>query len=242
MDFCYVWLRRLVGKTIEAFTSLSTRNANELTGNVTMDRDLIHFTAGLAEVFCRMAYALKPGAPFTFTYHHNTLEAYYPIAIAILDASLVCSASFPCPAEMGGSIHINKTGSSIVDTVFVCRSTGKVPRHWIANTPEDIAALAREDLAQLRAGTVTPTHGDLRCILFGHMIRMAIWHLRHTWKQDNSVLEKLAAVEHYIHHNGGLRAVEQYLEAALSRMPQVQRAGVREDETPYRISTDDVPF
>ena len=35
-------------------------------------------------------------------------------------------------------------------------------------TPEDIAVLACEDLEQLRAGTVTPTRGDLRCILFGH--------------------------------------------------------------------------
>jgi adenine-specific DNA methylase len=242
MDFCYVWLRRLVGTKVEAFISPSTRDANELTGNVTMERDLTHFTVGLAEVFCRMAQALKPGAPFSFTYHHNTLEAYYPIAVAILDAGLVCSASFPCPAEMGGSIHINKTGSSIVDTVFVCRSTGKIPRRWIANTPEDVAALAREDLAQLRAGTVTPTRGDLRCVLFGHMIRMAIWHLRHTWKRDNPVREKLAAVERYIHHHGGLPAVEQCLEADLSRMPQVQRAGVREDETPYRTCADDIPF
>src|SRR5947199_8830827 len=66
MDFCYVWLRRLVGKTECAFQAVSTRNANELTGNVTMDRGLNHFAAGLSESFCRMALALKPGAPFVF--------------------------------------------------------------------------------------------------------------------------------------------------------------------------------
>ena len=242
MDFCYVWLRRLVGNTVEAFTAASTRHTSELTGNVTMDRDLTHFTTGLSEVFCRMAHALKPGAPFTFTYHHNTLDAYYPIAVAILDAGFVCSASFPCPAEMGGSIHINKTGSSIVDTVFVCRSTGKVPRRWIAETPEDIAALACEDLAHLRAGTVTPTRGDLRCIIFGHLVRMAIWHLRHTWNRDSAVTEKLTTVAHYIHEHGALSAVEPYLEADLAQMPQMQRAGIREDETLYRIREDDIPF
>ena len=242
MDFCYVWLRRLVGNTVEAFTSPSTRNASELTGNVTMDRDLRHFTAGLVEVFGRMTRALKPGAPFIFTYHHNTLEAYYPIAVAILDAGLVCSASLPCPAEMGGSIHINKTGSSIVDTVFVCRSTGRVPRRWIAQTPEDIAVLACENLEQLRAGKVTPTRGDLRCIIFGHIVRMAIWYLRHTWNRDSSVAEKLTTVADYILLNGGLQAVEHFLEADLPQMPQVQRVGVREDETPYRIREDDIPF
>ena len=165
MDFCYVWLRRLVGTTVAGFPAASTRNADELTGNITMDRGLSHFTAGLAEVFCRMVYALKPGAPFVFTYHHNTLEAYYPIAVAILDAGLTCSASFPCPAEMGGSIHINKTGSSIIDTVFVCRVTGKVPRRWITETPEGIADLVRDDIAHLRAGQVLPTQGDIRCII-----------------------------------------------------------------------------
>ena len=62
MNFCYVWLCRLVGNTVEAFTSPSSRNASELTGNVTMDRDLCHVTIGLAEVFCRMTHALQPGA------------------------------------------------------------------------------------------------------------------------------------------------------------------------------------
>jgi adenine-specific DNA methylase len=242
MDFCYVWLRRLVSHTVEAFTSPSTRNASELTGNVTMERDLRHFTAGLAEVFRRMAHALKPGAPFTFTYHHNTLEAYYPIVVAMLDAGLVCSASLPCPAEMGGSIHINKTGSSIVDTVFVCRSTGKMPRRWLADTPEALTTLVCADLEQLREGAVTPTRGDLRCILFGHVIRMAIWHLRHTWNQHGSISEKLTTVADYIHQNGGMQAVEQYLEAELSQIPQMQRAGIREDATLYRLREDDIPF
>jgi hypothetical protein len=143
---------------------------------------------------------------------------------------------------MGGSIHINKTSSSIVDTVFVCRSRGKVPRRWIAHTPEDIAVLASEHLEQLRAGKVTPTRGDLRCIIFGHIIRMAIWHLRRTWNRDSSVAEKLTAVADYILHSGGLQAVERFLEADLAPMSHVQRASVREDETPYRIHEDDIPF
>ncbi|MDZ7666751.1 MAG: hypothetical protein U5K27_15755 [Desulfotignum sp.] len=112
MDFCYVWLKKLVGHTSSAFDAPSTRNVHELTGNVDMGRDLNHFTNGLSTVFQRMAKALKKGAPFVFTYHHNKLEAYYPVAVAILDADLVCSASLPCPGEMGGSIHINGTGSS----------------------------------------------------------------------------------------------------------------------------------
>jgi hypothetical protein len=83
------------------FTPYQTGHVNELTGNMTLERGFTHFARGLSEVFCRMAKALKPGTPFVSTYHRNTIEAYSPIAVAILDAGLTCSASIPCPAEMG---------------------------------------------------------------------------------------------------------------------------------------------
>lgn len=41
MDFCYVWLRRLVGEKVEAFRKESTRNQQELTGNEDMGRGLV---------------------------------------------------------------------------------------------------------------------------------------------------------------------------------------------------------
>ena len=181
MDFCYVWLRRLVGNDAEGFDRLSTRSPHELTGNVTEERGLDHFTEGLASAYTRMAHALKPGGPLAFTFHHNKLEAYYAVGIAILDSGLVCSASLPCPAEMGGSIHIHGTASSIIDTVFVCRSTGSVRRRWLADTLDDVVSIVADDLALLAAGGCTPTRGDTRCIVFGHLTRLAVWNLRLTW-------------------------------------------------------------
>ena len=109
MDFCYVWLRRLVGCDAEGFTRESTRSPAELTGNATQARDLEHFTEGLAAVYRAMARALKPGAPLAFTFHHNAMAPYHAVGVAILDAGLICSASVPRPAEMGGSIHIHGT-------------------------------------------------------------------------------------------------------------------------------------
>ena len=82
MDFCYVWLRRLVGNDAEGLDRPSTRSPQELTGNTTQDRDLAHFTEGLATVYSRMARALKPGAPLAFTYHHNKLDAYCAVGVA----------------------------------------------------------------------------------------------------------------------------------------------------------------
>jgi len=191
MDFCYVWLRRLVGKEAEGFWRPSTRTDEELTGNVTRSWGLAHFTEGLARVYRHMAEALKPGAPLVFTYHHNKLAAYHAVGVAILDAGLTCSASLPCPAEMGGSIHIHGTSSSIVDTVFVCRDHGAVPRQWLFSSPDELAEILIRELAELSASGRNPSSGDTRCIIFGHLTRMAIWNLRKTWDDTLPTVEKL---------------------------------------------------
>ena len=144
MDFCYAWLRRLVGSEAEGFDRPSTRSADELTGNATQARGLVHFTEGLSAVYCSVARALKPDAPLAFTFHHNKIEAYYAVGVAILDADSL-HATLPCPAEMGGSIHIHGTGSSIIDTVFVCRAR-RAPARRAAGSSTDGSS---DELAQL---------------------------------------------------------------------------------------------
>ncbi len=211
MDFCYVWLRNLVGTSVPGFYRSSTRDKEELTGNNTMERGLVHFQEGMTQVFCNMAQALKPGSPFVFTYHHNDINAYLPVAVALLDAGLVCSASLPCPGEMGASIHINGTGSSIIDTVFVCRSTGVVSRRSIASTAEGIAALVRQDLSHLEAGGVKHTEGDMRCITYGHLVRLAIWHLNKKWIANEDSTTKMSIVANQIQLMGGWSGVREYL-------------------------------
>ena len=212
MDFCYVWLRKLVGQNSSAFNAASTRTPDELTGNVNMGRGIDHFTKGLSSVFQRMARALKPGSPLAFTYHHNNIEAYCPVAVAILDAELTCSASLPCPAEMGASIHINGTDSSIIDTVFVCRKTGAMQRKWLANSPDEVARIVKEDLDQLRAGNVRPTPGDIRCVTYGHLIRLAIWSLRHEWMKNEPITARIEKVADWLQRFGGWAEVEKCME------------------------------
>ncbi len=194
MDFCYVWLRRLVGTDAEGFSQQSTQSPSELTGNATQNRNLEHFTEGMAAVYRAMAQALKPGAPLAFTFHHNAMEPYHAIGVAILDAGLICSASIPCPAEMGGSIHIHGTGSSIVDTIFVCRDHGQARRDALFDDLDGLSTVVRTDLAQLRAAGMTPSAGDIRCIVFGHLTRMAVWDLRHTWDSTKPTSERLGRV------------------------------------------------
>jgi hypothetical protein len=191
MQFCYVWLRKLMGGDFKGLELMTTRHVQELTGNETASRDIAHFAEGLAAVFSRSARALKPGAPLVFTYHHNRQEAYLAAGMAILDAGLTCSASLPCPAEMGGSIHIHGTGSSILDSVFVCRDSGHTPRAWLFDNASELAKILTNELAELRAAGMKPTEGDIRCAAFGHITRMTIWRLRPKWDNTLSTEKKL---------------------------------------------------
>jgi hypothetical protein len=196
----------------------------------------------MSRVFRKLAKVLKPGAPLAFTYHHNQLDAYLPVAVAMLDAGLVCSASLPCPAEMGASIHINGTTSSIVDTVFVCRSTGRFPRRWLADTPAALAKVVAEDLALLQQGQVKPTQGDTRCIIFGHMSRLAVWNLRHGWSAHQSTAARMAAVQRWATDFGGAEAVVKELGETYRTAPAHQRWELWETAPPYKTRTDEISF
>ncbi|MHB1287487.1 MAG: hypothetical protein ACYCYP_13225 [Leptospirales bacterium] len=207
MDFCYVWLRKLVGTKNEGFDRESTRSAVELTRNKTESRGIDNFTEGLADVYSRMSRALRPGAPLVFTYHHNLLEAYYAIGVAILDSGLVCSALLPCPAEMGGSIHIHGTDSSIVDTVFVCRTPDVTIMQNPFNSLVELSNIVKTELGQLRLAGMKPTAGDIRCIVFGHLTQMSIWNLHRTWNNKDSTAAKLSGFSRMVASYGKVQKI-----------------------------------
>jgi len=240
MDFCYVWLKKLLGSEIGVFQLASTRNENELTGNVNMGRDLIHFTNGLSKTFQIYAEALKPGKPFAFTFHHNQLEAYIPVAVAILDAGLTCSVALPCPAEMGASIHINGTGSSIVDTVFVCRSTGTVPKRSLVESPEGLALLVGEDYQKL-SKAYNPSQGDIKCILYGHLTRLAIWFSREKWAKKLPTKTKMDLISKFF-KTMDTKAILAKLESVLKKIPAKQSWQAMEEPAPYGGAHFEISF
>lgn len=243
MDYCYVWLRKLVGAGDSCFNAQSTRHADELTRNYTMERGHTHFAEGLTAVFKGMATALKHGAPLVFTYHHNMLDAYLPVGVAILDAGLTCTASLPCPAEMGASIHINGTGSSVVDTVFVCRASGAMRRDWLAETGADVAHLVAADVAELRAAGLKPSPGDIRCIAYGHLVRLAVWRLRLSWDGNSPTSAKLDILAKTINEIGSLEAIRAHMEEGTAVAAAVTQSDLfREEMATYHIAADDLPF
>jgi len=201
---------------------------------VNMGRGLDHFTEGISRTIRHAVAKLKPGKPLAFTYHHNQLDAYIPMAVAILDAGLVASASLPCPAEMGASIHINGTGSSVVDTVFVCRSTGYFPKRWLASDAVGVAEIVKRDIDELAAGGLMATQGDIRCISYGHLTRLAIWHLRTKWDMKRPVKERMKEVQDWLAAFGGVGAVLTSLEKTYSQAQSEQKwlmSGMVEEST-----------
>ena len=192
MDFCYIWLRKLVKRDSAHFSKESTRNENELTYNGTMQRGIEHFTIGLSSIFSNISKGLKKNAPIVFTYHHNDINAYYPIAVAILDSGLSCTKVLPCPAEMSASIHIKGTASSIIDSIFICRKT-IMPKE----DESVILSNLHNDIAELLKAPYTPTKGDIRCIAHGHIIRYCINENSKNWKNEMSINEKIEALNNY---------------------------------------------
>ncbi len=195
MDFCYVWLRRLANNDHPCFSKSSTRSLDELTENAHMGRDVADFAAGLSKVFGVFCDALKPEAPFAFTYHHNSLDAYYPIAMAILDTGLACSEVLPCPGEMSASVHINGTESSVIDSVFVCRKTRQAIKDGVG---VPLNGRVKRDERLLEAAGLIPSDGDLRCIALGHLTMDAIHDLGVQWDNDRPTNAKLDEIEKYM--------------------------------------------
>lgn len=187
MDFCYVWIRKVLAREDAAFAAPSTRHAGELTGNNTMGRGLSEFAEGISSIFCKTAVGLKSGAPLVFTYHHNRADAYLPLIVAILDAGLTCTDTLASPAEMTASIHINGTSSSVIDSIFVCRKDHRKGPLPIRAMPDCLV----EDIANIRRAGVHVTKGDIVCMTLGHLSRLAVESLSTSWDPELTIEERL---------------------------------------------------
>lgn len=197
MDFCYIWLRKFLKKEVPYFRPASTRTSEELTGNKTAGRDLLHFSEGLSKVYQRATAALRPGGLFAFTYHHNDVVAYLPVIVALLDAGLAATASLPCPAEMSASLHIARTGSSVVDTILIARKgTDGLSQSDV--TPMVLKDMLARQVAWLRRGGVKPTEGDLRCMALGLVSVCAVRDLAAGWKPQAAIAGRLQTAKDYV--------------------------------------------
>ena len=213
IDFNYVWLRQALREEFAEFASPTTRSQDELTGNATLGRGIDHFTEGLSSVFRHFAEALKPDAPFVFTYHHNDLDSYIAVVVAILDAGLDCTATLPAAAEMSASLHIMGTKSSVLDSIFVCRRT-KVSRRACIS----VYKLLVQDAALMAAAGVKVSPGDIRCLASGHIARVTINQLREGWDRRASLSDRMKLAGERLVANANILDLEALLSEVLESL------------------------
>jgi putative DNA methylase len=185
-DFSYVWLRRLVPDVLY-FRSSTTKTDRDAVGdgNVT----LLEYAERLSRVYVAATGALKPSAPFCFTYHHNNLEAYAAIVMACLDAGLVPVHGYGCPTEMRASTHIHGRHAATVDVVFILRKP-PVPRDTQMGPFNDSWITSRLDA--LRAANVKTTEADRACLRCASAALQAMQVLTPDWDVDAAPEERLA--------------------------------------------------
>ena len=96
-----------------------------------------------------------------------------------------------------------------------------------------------EALAQ---GGLKATQGDIRCISYGHLTRLAVWNLRTDWKRERPTIEKMSTVRTWYQDFGGVEAVLNALESGFATEPARQDwipvGMVRESSEGY----DDISF
>jgi adenine-specific DNA methylase len=236
MDFCFVWLRDVLGSSMASFAATTTRSKHEVTGNQSLRRGIDEFADGLSKVFCRFATGLKAGAPFVFTYHHNDPLAYAPLVMAILDAGLICTAVLPAAAEMTASLHIHGTDSSILDSVFVCRARSPRARrlkngvgvHPSLFASKEFADSLLRDVSAMSLAGVRIGVGDVRCLASGLLALRASRALETSWKVE-TVQKRLSRVRTAIEQAWAAVAYELavdsvYVDVATSK----RRVGVKE--------------
>ena len=76
------------------------------------------------------------------------------------------------------------------------------------------------DLEKLRLACLHPSLGDIRCIIYGHLIRLAIWRLRRGWDERRQTTEKLECIRKTVAKIAVPRQVEEFLTHPFSETRQ----------------------
>jgi len=192
MDFCYAWLRRLAPDT-PFFDVAKTKTDQDAVGSADgVNVSLVEFTSRLSEVYCAAAYALKPGAAFIFTYHHNELAAYAPLVVACFDAGLTPTRLYGCPSEMRASTHIRGRNASTVDTVFVLRKEPVPAGLGTDFSDAPVRSVVDARLAALRRAGLKPTQADRACVRHSVLAARAMARVAESWDPDDDVEVRVA--------------------------------------------------
>jgi adenine-specific DNA methylase len=147
-DFFYVWLKRTAGLVVpELFTRKLADKEAEAVANKA------HFkgqkgAARLADddyrvkmegIFAECRRVLKDDGIMTVMFTHKDTGAWDALAMSLMDAGFVITASWPVNTEASGSLHIKDKAAANSTIFLVCRPRGEGPDeklYWEDVEPE----------------------------------------------------------------------------------------------------------
>lgn len=147
-DFFYVWLKRTAGII---FPDSFTRKLTDKFGEAVANR--AHFkgqkgSARLADesyrskmegIFAECHRVLKNDGIMTVMFTHKDTGAWDALAMSLMDAGFVITASWPVNTEASDSLHIKDKAAANSTIFLVCRPRGEVPDeklYWEDVEPE----------------------------------------------------------------------------------------------------------
>jgi putative DNA methylase len=175
-DFFYVWLKRTAGLVYpEAFTRKLTDKEGEAVAN------RAHFkgqksAARLADddyrikmegIFAECRRVLKDDGIMTVMFTHKDTGAWDALAMSLMDAGFVITASWPVNTEASGSLHIKDKAAANSTIFLVCRPRGGAEgetMYWEDVEPE-VARAVRDRVGEFQTAGIQGV--DLYLASFG---------------------------------------------------------------------------
>lgn len=175
-DYFYVWLKRTAGIVVpELFTrQLSDKNSEAVANQA-------HFSgqkgaARLADddyrikmegIFAECRRVLKADGIMTVMFTHKDTGAWDALAMSLMDAGFVITASWPVNTEASGSMHIKDKASANSTIFLVCRPRAEQQddtMYWEDVEPE-VARAVRARVGEFQQGGIQGV--DLYLASFG---------------------------------------------------------------------------
>lgn len=175
-DFFYVWLKRTAGLVVpELFTRrLADKDAEAVANKA-------HFkgqkgAARLADddyrmkmegIFTECRRVLKDDGIMTVMFTHKDTGAWDALAMSLMDAGFVITASWPVNTEASGSLHIKDKAAANSTIFLVCRPRGEAQNesmYWEDVEPE-VARAVRDRVGEFQKAGIQGV--DLYLASFG---------------------------------------------------------------------------
>ena len=175
-DFFYVWLKRTAGLVEpNLFTRVSADKASEAVANKALFKGLANpgilansdYQQKMAAIFTECRRVLKRDGIMTVMFTHKDTGAWDALAMSLMDAGFVITASWPVNTEASGSLHIKDKAAANSTIFLVCRPREEAhgdTMYWEDVEPE-VAKAVRSRVGEFQAAGIQGV--DLYLASFG---------------------------------------------------------------------------